>query len=103
MRLISLPHFGQADLDRIDIRSMWGVPFKIIPALNGALFQFVLITNYFVMVAGRAFPEGQRQTPVALFADHPVVHIAQPIQLAFQTKGGYPANLSALHVIMSRA
>src|SRR4029450_293220 len=81
------------NLDGVNVGAVWGVSLKRLPALDRPRCEFVLITHDFIVAARRAFPEGQGKTPVALFADHPIVHIAQPVDLAFETKGRNPANL----------
>ena len=70
---------------------------KLLPALHSTSFQFVLIANDLVMPTGVAFPERQGESPVAFLADHPIVHVAQPVQLTVETEGRNPADL-ARHV-----
>jgi hypothetical protein len=81
------------NLDGINIGPVRGMSLKRLPALDRPRCEFVLVTNDLIVAAGRAFPEGQGETPVALFADHPIVHIAQPVELALETEGRNPANL----------
>src|SRR6266702_3576745 len=44
-------------------------------------------------MAFRAVIDGQCQSPVALLRDHPIVHIAQPIQFSLQAKCRNPCDL----------
>ena len=81
------------DLNGINVGAVRGVALKRLPAFDSPCCEFVLVTNDFIVAARRAFPKGQGETPVALFADHPIVHVAQPVKLAIETKGWNPANL----------
>ena len=81
------------DLDRIYPRAVRRVSFQLLPAGDGPLPQLVLVADDLEVTALLAFPDGQRQAPVALLGDHPVVHVAQPVQLPLQPEGGDPADL----------
>src|SRR5262249_55415380 len=76
---------------------------KRLPALDRARCEFMLITDDFIMATRHALPEGQGEPPVALFADHPIVHIAQPVEFALETKGRNPANLPSYIQIARRS
>ena len=73
---------------------MGGVAFKFLPAFDSAFLQFFATADSFKVVAGFriALPDGQGQSPVAFFGDHPIVHIAQPIQFAIFAKRRYPVD-----------
>ena len=85
--------FLAGDLDFVDEGPMGRMSFEFIPALDGTLFQFVFVADHLVVAAVIADPDGQGQAPVAFLGDHPIMHIPQPIQLAFMTKLRDPADL----------
>ena len=41
-----------------------------------------------------AVVDGQSQSPVAFLRDHPVIHIAQPVQFTLKAEGRYPVDLA---------
>ena len=52
----------------------------------------------------RAVVDRQRQAPVALLADHPVVHVPEPVELALVAEVGDPADLvDDLHDLVAQA
>ena len=54
--------------------------------------------------ARRAVVDRQRQAPVALLADHPVVHVAEPVELALVAEVGDPADLvDDVHDLVAQA
>ena len=64
---------------------------------DGALAQLVAAADHVESLTVVAVPDRQRQAPVALLRDHPVAHVAQPVELAIETEIWDPANL-ARHV-----
>ena len=70
---------------------MWRVAGEVVPAIDGARFEFGLAAHH-VDVAALALPDRQREAVVALLGDHPVVHVAQPVELALHTEGGHPVD-----------
>ncbi len=84
---------GADDLHRINPRTMRSVALELFPALNRTLLQLVLTADDFEVAADSAFPDGQSQAPVPLLADHPVVHVAQPVQLPLQAERRDPTDL----------
>ena len=51
-----------------------------------------------------AVVDRQRQSPVALLADHPVVHVQEPVELPFVAEAGDPADLvDDLHDLVAEA
>ena len=51
-----------------------------------------------------AVVDRQRQAPVALLADHPVAHVAQPVELALVAEAGDPADpVDDLHDLVAQA
>ncbi len=86
---------GTDDLDRIHIRTVRRVPLEDVPPFDGARAQFVLVAEHLevITVLVIAHPDRQRQTPVALLGDHPIVHVAQPVHLAGVAEFGDPLNL----------
>ncbi len=85
--------FFAGDLDLVDEGTVRGVPFEFIPAFDRAFFQFVFIADHVVVAAVITDPDRQGQAPIAFLGDHPVVHIAQPVEFAFVTELGDPADL----------
>jgi hypothetical protein len=81
------------DLDLVDPWSMRGVALEPVPALDRALLQLLATTDHLDRAAGRAVVDRQRQPPVALLADHPVVHVAEPVELPLIAEIGDPADL----------
>ncbi len=69
-------------LDRIDIGAVGGMVVQHVQAARGALLQLIVTADDLKIAALRALPDGQRQSPITLLADHPVVHVAQPVHLA---------------------
>ncbi|OPZ97572.1 MAG: hypothetical protein BWY71_01558 [Planctomycetes bacterium ADurb.Bin412] len=65
---------------------------EFVPALDGPLFQFV-ITADDVEPAALALEDRQRQPPEPFLADHPVVHVLQPVQLLILSPLRNPADL----------
>ena len=94
---------GTGDFDRIHVGPVRGVPLEFLPACHRSLLEFVLIADDLKVAARLALPDRQRQPPVALLTDHPVMHVAQPVQLAVQAERGDPANLPGhLHHIVAQ-
>ena len=75
-------HCRTFQLDCVDERSVRGMTLEVLPTAMARCLQFVLVADHIVMPAVFAYPDRQRQSPIALLADHPVVHIAQPVHLA---------------------
>ena len=94
------------DPDCVNVRPVRRVAFELLPTLGGQLLQLVLRTDHVEMAALLviANPDRQRQAVVALLADHPVVHVAQPVQFAFVAEAGYPADVvHHLHDLVAQA
>ena len=95
---------GTGDLDRVDVGPVRRVALELLPALDGALLEFVAATDDLDSPAGRAVVDRQREPPVALLADHPVVHVAQPVELTLVAEVGDPADLvDDLHDLVAQA
>jgi len=86
--------FGTTDLDCVHVRAVRRVTLENVPARHGTRLELVLVLDHLIVIARVALPDGQRQPPVAFLADHPVVHVTQPVQLAVKAKGRDPANLT---------
>ncbi len=56
--------------------------------------QFFLRADDLEFAALLALIDRQSETPVALLRDHPVVHVAQPVDLALFAEFGDPANVA---------
>jgi serine protease inhibitor ecotin len=63
-----------------------------LPTLDGARFEFYIVADNLIVPTMIACPKGQRQAPIAFLADHPIMHVAQPIQLALQAERWDPAD-----------
>ena len=92
-----------ADLHRVHVRPVRGVALEFLPALDRQLGQLFAAANH-GHDAALAVVDRQRQAPVALLADHPVVHVQQPVQLPFVAESRYPANaFDDLHDLVAQA
>ena len=80
------------DLDMINPRAVRRVPLKRHPAFHCARLEFFIAADYLEAAIG-IFPNWQSETPIALLADHPVVHVVQPIGLALFAKRRHPVDL----------
>src|SRR5258708_7605956 len=67
---------------------------KLFPAGYSSFFQLVLAADDLECTALLTIIDRQSQSPVALLGDHPVVHVAQPVQFALQAKGWNPGGLA---------
>src|SRR5262245_28016476 len=61
------------------------------PAGDGPRFQLLKTPDHFKLTTLLAFPDGQRQSPIAFLEDHPVAHVAQPVEFALQAPLWNPA------------
>ena len=78
--------------------------FKNLVALHRARPQVMVAADDIEMPARLALPDGQRQAPVALLADHPIVHVAQPVHLAVIAKFRMPVDLiHDIHDLIAQA
>ena len=80
------------DPDRVYPGAVRGVAFELLHTLYRALGQLGLAADH-LEVAALALEDGQRQPPVTLLGDHPIVHVAKPVELAFETERRYPGDL----------
>ena len=81
-----------AHLHGVDPRPVGRVVLELLPALCGLLAQLVAAADHLDVAAG-AGVDRQGQAVVALLRDHPVGHVAQPVQLARQPELRDPADL----------
>ena len=92
------------DRDRVDVRPVRGVALERLPARDGPLVQLVAAADDVERAARLAVVDRQRQAPVALLADHPVVHVQQPVELALVAEAGDPPDLvDDLHDLVAQA
>ena len=92
------------DPDRVDVRPVRGVALERLPALDRALVELLAAADDLDRAARRAVVDRQRQAPVALLADHPVVHVAQPVELALVAEVRDPADLvDDVHDLVAQA
>ncbi len=81
------------DLHRVDVGAVRRVPGEPVPSVDGALAQLADASDDAHRAARRAVVDRQGQPPVALLADHPVVHVQQPVEFALVAEAGDPADL----------
>ena len=95
---------GAGDGHRVDPRTVRRVALELRPAVDGALAQLVAPADDGDRAAGGALVDRQRQAPVALLADHPVVHVAQPVELTLVAEAGDPGDaVDLLHDLVAQA
>ena len=82
-----------ADFYAVDPGTMGRVSVERVPAGLRLLFKLFATTDDVKVAARATFPDGQRQSPIALLGDHPVAHVAKPIQLALHAPRGNPSRL----------
>src|SRR5207249_11372702 len=58
-----------ADLDLVDPGSVWGMTLELVPALDGALLEFLAGADDFELAGHLIDPDWQGQPPEALFGD----------------------------------
>ncbi len=91
------------DLDSVDVGAVGAVALELVPALDGALLELGLGADDLEVAAGLALEDRQGEAVVALLRDHPVVHVAQPVELAGQAEVRDPvAPCSVTAAIASR-
>src|SRR5450755_1804622 len=81
------------DLDGIDPGTMRRVALELFPARDCAFLQFLFAADDLEGSTLRTIEDWQREAPVALLGDHPIVHVAQPVQFAIQAERWYPGDL----------
>ncbi len=92
------------DPDRVDVGPVRAVALELLPALDGTLPELVAPADHLDRPACRAVVDRQRQPPVALLADHPVVHVAEPVELALVAEIRDPADpIDRLHDLVAEA
>ncbi len=80
------------------------VALELVPARHRALVELLAAADDLDRAARRAVVDRQRQAPVALLADHPVVHVAQPVELALVAEVRDPADLvDDVHDLVAQA
>src|SRR5260370_15259862 len=67
---------------------------ELSPPAYSSFLQLVLAADDLECTALGTIIDRQSQSPVALLGDHPVVHVAQPVQFALQAKGWNPGGLA---------
>jgi hypothetical protein len=95
---------GAGDLDGVDVGPVRGVPLELIPSLDGTLLELIATADDLDPTARRAVIDRQSEAPVALLADHPVVHVVEPVELTLVPEIGDPADLvDDLHDLVAQA
>ena len=80
------------------------VALEPFPTHDRASLQLLAAADDLDRAAGRAVVDRQRQPPVALLADHPVVHVAEPVELALIPEVRDPADaVDDLHDLVAQA
>ncbi len=92
------------DRDLVDERAMRRVALEPLPAGHRPLVELLAAADDVERAARLAVVDRQRQAPVALLADHPVVHVDQPVELALVAEARDPADLvDDLHDLVAEA
>ena len=102
------PHLAAALRTRnayfIDIWTVRAMTHQGIKASNGALLKLRARPEHLDSAAPFTFVDWQRKTPVALLRDHPVTHVAQPVQLAIVAKRWEPRDVvDNVHDLIAQA
>ena len=92
IRPASPAQLAAADLDRVDVRPVRRVAGERLVALDGALLELDLGAEDVEPAARLALEDGQREPPVALLRDHPVVHVPEPVELVLAAELRDPAD-----------
>ena len=104
IRSTGAPQPGQAILTASTYGRCGRVALERLPALDRALLELLATADDLDRAARRAVVDRQRQPPVALLADHPVVHVAEPVQLALVAEVRDPADLvDDVHDLVAQA
>src|SRR5690606_33887 len=74
-------------------RTVGRVPLELVPTRDRALFELLLTADYVEPAAVATGPNRQRQAPVALLGDHPVVHVFEPVELPLEAELWNPPDL----------
>src|SRR3990170_6689235 len=83
---------------------MWRVAIEALPALDRPLPELLATADDVERAARPAVVDRQRQAPVALLADHPVVHVQEPVELPLVAERRDPADLvDDLHDLVAEA
>ena len=76
---------------------------ELIPALDGPLFQLRLRADDVEVAAVVALVDRQREAPVALLRDHPVLHVVEPVDLSLEAEARHPPDLpSDIHHLVPK-
>ncbi len=79
-------------------------PSNSLPAGDRPLAELLPSADHVEGAAGGAVVDRQRQPPVALLADHPVVHVQEPVELALVAEAGDPPDpVHDLHDLVAEA
>src|SRR5262249_30686948 len=70
------------NLDGVDERPVRRMAIEDVPAMDGFLFELLPAADHHEVLTRAANPDRQSESPEALLGDHPVAHVAQPVQLA---------------------
>ena len=104
MRVDRLAARRAGDAHLVDPRPMRGVALERVPAADRPLVQLVAPADDLDRAARRAVVDRQRQPPVALLADHPVVHVAEPVELPVVAEVGDPPDVvDDVHDLVAQA
>ena len=90
------------NLDGVHPRPVWGVALEILPAGHDTLSQLFSAPHHLEGPAVGTGVDGQRQAPVALLRDHPVLHVVQPLQLELRPVSGIQRVCSVTCLISPR-
>ena len=92
------------DLHGVDERPVRRVPLECLPALDSPAPELLPPADHLDRPARLAVVDRQRESPVALLADHPVVHVQEPVELPLVAEARNPADLvDDLHDLVAEA
>ena len=104
IRSTGSPHDGQAIVTASTYGPVRRVALERVPALDRPLVELLAPADDVERAARLAVVDRQRQAPVALLADHPVVHVQEPVELALVAEARDPADLvDDLHDLVAEA
>src|SRR5205814_10279640 len=81
------------DRHLVDERPMRRMAFEAVPTVDRPLAKLLAAADHLERPARFAVVDRQGQAPVALLADHPVVHVHEPVELAVIAEARDPADL----------
>src|ERR1035437_8753841 len=80
------------------------VPLECLPAFDRPFGQLLATADDCNLAAMGALVDRERQAPIALLADHPVVHVEEPVELSLIPETGDPGDaFDHFHDLVAKA